>query len=413
MTSQPAASPAAPLAPEFTRARLIPRADYRDMQACVETALEILEICIRTVRGRDDLLEMAVANHPMRELMLSCADDEAEAIARFDAFVDDDGVMRFLEYNPGLCGGAFNSYRAAKLYLETPDGQALSRQSPLEAVDTPRLFVDAVWTGCRNQTGRDAGVVALIWPGQAPAGEAVPREMAAFETLQAERGGRFLMLPWETVDRRGDALWSGDTRLDAVFMMDWEAMSWGATHLAGSLPQTWVANTVGSGVFRGGKHLFAVMSDPELGAPLSGDQRAFVERHIPWTRMLKRGDDTSPAAKALREHARDQRQDLILKPSLGRGGKGIIAGWDVSEAEWEAAITSPTADSCLMQQRVYPRLEDPFDDRVPPGEKVLADLCMFIWDNKHADGIVSRAAQSWLLNVAAGEAKAVPVLVQG
>ena len=61
-----------------------------------------------------------------------------------------------------------------------------------------------------------------------------------------------------------------------------------------------------------------------------------------------------------------------------------------------------------MQQRVYPRLEDPFDDRVPPGEKVLADLCMFIWDNKHADGIVSRAAQSWLLNVAAGEAKAVP-----
>ena len=412
--TETATSPAAPPpAPEFTRARLIPRADYRDIQACVATALEILEVCIDTVRGRPELVEMAVANHALRETMLGCIDDEVESIARFDAFVDDDGVMRFLEYNPGLCGGAFNSYRAANLYLQTAEGQTLAAQTGLEAIDTPQFFVDALWKGCRRQTGRDAEVAALVWPGEAPAGEAIPREMAAFSAMQTARGGQFLMLAARDVTRRHGALWADETRIDAAFIMDWEAMGERARPLAGAMPRTSMANTVGSGVFRGGKHLFAVMSDPELGAPLSPAQRAFVEKHVPRTRMLKRGDDDSKAAKTLREIARDQRQELILKPSLGRGGKGIIAGWDVTEAAWEAAITSPTANSCLMQQRVYPRLEEPFDSRLPPGEKVLADLCMFIWDNQRPDGIVSRAAQSWLLNVAAGEAKAVPVLVQG
>ena len=155
------------------------------------------------------------------------------------------------------------------------------------------------------------------------------------------------------------------------------------------------------------------MSDPELGAPLSPAQRAFVDKHIPWTRMLKRGDDGSAAARGLRDHARARQQDLILKPSLGRGGEGIMAGWAVGAEAWNTAISAPQADSFLIQQRVSPRLEEPFDDRTQPGEKIFADLCMFVWDNKHADGIVSRAASGWLLNVSAGEAKAVPVLIQG
>jgi hypothetical protein len=214
------------------------------------------------------------------------------------------------------------------------------------------------------------------------------------------------------VERRGDALFTGERRIDAAFVMDWRETGVTSPWLMAPHPGTWMANSLGGTIFRGGKHLYAVMSDPTLGAPYTPEQRAWIDKHIPWTRMLPRADATDAAAAELRALALARQQELIMKPSLGRGGFGIVAGWAVSEAEWSAAIASPMADSFLIQERVFPRLEDPFDGSVPADEKVFADLCMFVWGNRRADGLVSRASRGWLLNVSAGEAKAVPVLVQ-
>jgi len=399
-----------PVAAEFTRAKVIPRADYRALQDCVSTALEILEVCIATVRQRPDLQRMAVANHRFADDLLQFVDDRIEAIARFDAFVDIEGTLRFLEYNPGLCGGAFNSYRAAASYLDSRDGRRLSAASRLEAVPTPAYFADAVVEAARDVTGREVSTVALIWPDEPPA--ETPREMAAFAAELAPRGSALLMLAGSQVERRGGGLWAGGHRIDAAFVMDWEAMGLEANVLAAPLAETWIANTIGSGVFRGGKYLYAVMSDPSLGAPLSPQQRAWVDRHIPWTRMLPRGDAPGAAAEDLRRQVRERQRELIIKPSLGRGGAGVLAGWAVSENQWRDAILSPSADSYLVQERVFPQMEAAFDNRGPPGESVFADLCMFVWGNRRAEGIVSRASRGWLLNVSAGEAKAVPVLVQ-
>jgi len=397
-------------APEFIRARVVSRAEYTALQSCVITALEVLEISIATVRARPDLQAKAVAGHPYAEALLGLINDPVEAIARFDAFVDPEGTLRFLEYNPGLCGGAFNAYRAAQVYLASEAGRQAARSARLEAVDTARLFVDSVWTACRETRGRDARVAALIWPSAAPA--ELSREMMAFGTLQSARGGALLSLAADQVERREGALWAGADRIDAAFVMDWEAMGLDARALALPLSDTWVANSLGSTIFRGGKHLFAIMSDPALGAPFSDEQRAWIERHIPWTRMLPPAQATDKASVALRRDAIERQAELIIKPSLGRGGKGILAGWSASESEWRAALERPDADAFIIQQRVSPRLEDPFDAGAPKGAKVFADLCMFIWGNRTADGLVSRAAPGWLLNVNAGQAKAVPVLIR-
>ncbi len=395
-------------AAEFSRALVIDRVEYRALRECVRTALEILEIAVGTVRADPKLQAMAVANYPHGDKFAAFIDDPVEAIGRFDAFVDTDGVLRFLEYNPGICGGAFNSYRAAQVFLESEPGRRLARTARLEATPTPDLYVEAVREGCREAIGRDALTVALIFAGEP---EAPSREMAAFAAGLGLRGGECVSVSVEDVTRRDGALWFGDRRIDAAFVMNWADMNWAGNPLIAPLTQTWMANTLGAAVFRGGKHLYAVMSDPSLGAPLDAAQRAWVDKHIPWTRMLPTGAATDPAAKALRTLVLERQKDLIIKPSLGRGGKGIVAGWAVSEAAWREAVDSPTADSCLVQERVFPRLEAPFDDS-PPDQLVFADLCMFIWGNRRPEGIVSRASRGWLLNVSAGEAKAVPVLIR-
>jgi hypothetical protein len=403
-TPEPTASP-----PEFIRAKLVDRVEYVAMKACVTTALEILEVSIAVVRSRPDLQALAVAGHPYAGILLGLIDDPVEAIARFDAFVDTEGTLRFLEYNPGLCGGAFNAYRAASMYLES-EARRRTQPSQLEAVNTAELFVDTVWSACRQALEREARIAALIWPGAAA--RELSREMAAFQALQRARGGVLLSIGADKIERRDGGLWCGKDRIDAAFVMDWEAMGVAARALALPLSDTWVANSLGSTIFRGGKHLFAVMSDPALGAPFTKSQRLWIERHIPWTRMMPpvhAGDD---AAKSLRRDIIARQADLIIKPSLGRGGKGILAGWAASAGEWRAALERPDADAFIIQQRVSPRLEEPFDADAPEGAKVFADLCMFIWGNRTAEGLVSRASDGWLLNVNAGQAKAVPVLIR-
>jgi hypothetical protein len=398
-------------APEFTRARVISRDDYAALQACVTTALDVLEVSIAHVRARPDLQATAVAAHPHAAALLSLVDDPVEAIARFDAFVDAEGVLRFLEYNPGLCGGAFNAYRAGRVFLDSEAGRKLAAEAALEVVDTPRMFIESVWKACRDTLGRDGRVAALIWPDAAPA--ALSREMEAFAAMQAERGGALLSVGADEVQRHAGALWFGDTRIDAAFVMDWEAMGMAARPLAAPLSDTWIANSLGSGIFRGGKHLFAVMSDPALGAPFTPEQRRWIDRHIPWTRLLPPPQARDENAEALRALAIGRQAEMIIKPSLGRGGKGILAGWAASEDDWRGALERPDADAFIMQERVLPRLEEPFDPAAQSGARVFADLCMFVWDNRIAAGLVSRAAPGWLLNVNAGEARAVPVLVQG
>ena len=166
---------------------------------------------------------MAVACHSLRDVIGQFIDDPIESIARFDAFVDDRGTLRFLEYNPGLCGEALNAYRDARLFLESEAAQNLARGAPLEAVPTPTYFTQAVVDAYRDHTGRDPAMVALVWHDDPPT--ETPREMAAFARALSALGIDFIMTAGVHVERRGNALWAGERLIDAAFVPDWKAMA--------------------------------------------------------------------------------------------------------------------------------------------------------------------------------------------
>lgn len=103
------------------------------------------------------------------------------------------------------------------------------------------------------------------------------------------------------------------------------------------------------------KGCLALLSGTRSRQAFSPGERELIDSILPWTRALARyGTDQ----RDIIEQCRDNRRDLILKPYAGHGGAGIVAGWKVSDREWnDALVQAGRAGGCVVQRRVIPRDE--------------------------------------------------------
>lgn len=103
------------------------------------------------------------------------------------------------------------------------------------------------------------------------------------------------------------------------------------------------------------KRWLAYLSDPRLGLRLDPEERALVDRLLPWTRALD--PDTARTDPELWQLVLADREHLVLKPDDGYGGQGITFGWTVEQQEWEQAVDEAAARGSIAQRRVVPRTE--------------------------------------------------------
>jgi hypothetical protein len=98
------------------------------------------------------------------------------------------------------------------------------------------------------------------------------------------------------------------------------------------------------------KGLLALLHDPLLRDRLDDGLRSLIDAHVPWTGILgpAPGPGTPPG---LRERARLQPEQWVLKPLRSHGGQGIVTGWTVSQREWEAALEA--AHGHVLQRRIH------------------------------------------------------------
>jgi uncharacterized circularly permuted ATP-grasp superfamily protein len=115
----------------------------------------------------------------------------------------------------------------------------------------------------------------------------------------------------------------------------------------------------------------------------------------------------------LLEWVADHRADLVLKPTNDYGGQGVVLGWEVDQAAWEAALKAALAAPHIIQQRVpvpeadFPSLVDGRLDLSPR----LVDVDPYVWGGADIEGGGVRLSTSSLLNVSAGGGSAVPLMV--
>lgn len=119
------------------------------------------------------------------------------------------------------------------------------------------------------------------------------------------------------------------------------------------------------GELYGNKGCLALLHDPAFHGAFSDAERALIDRLVPWTGAVD---------GRVHDYALSHREELVLKPNGGTGGTGVVAGWQLSDEAWAAALASARQDGAVVQRRVIPRTEpvvDPASGQVTDWHAVL------------------------------------------
>jgi hypothetical protein len=386
------------------RPKFVSESDYRRLVAGGRIALELFGRAERHVRADAALRQSLIGSHPYAPLIEAHLDHDIESVGRLDALVDAAGRFRFIEYNAGLCGGAFCSEGVAEIFLDSPMMARLEDHHSLRFVGLRDRYLQVLVEGFRRARRRPPGNLAVILPpGAAGLRFAQNAELNALVAFARQNG---LAARFTGLDDMAE-----DGGIDIAIVVDW------ATTLAACPPQhrllqcrarsgTWIANSLGASVLRSGKHLLAVLSDPARGLTLPAHERSWVDAHIPWSRML---------AADLADWVRANRRSLVLKPCFSMGGRGVVLGWECGRDEWELAVDRALLTPSIVQERVVTVPEIyPVATAAGAGRSALAgDICVYTWAGAEVGGLYCRVSEAGLLNLSAPEGSLVPAFVVG
>jgi hypothetical protein len=106
----------------------------------------------------------------------------------------------------------------------------------------------------------------------------------------------------------------------------------------------------------GNKGTLAMLSEFAGDASVfSAQERAVIERVLPWSRMLgRRGAESD---ERFISECMQRRESLVFKPTGLFGGEGVLIGREVDPGTWREALAASTQTGCLVQEIVQPNVE--------------------------------------------------------
>lgn len=345
----------------------------------------------------------------------------ASPTSRLDAFyvpgVGDAG-LKFTEYNAETPAGAAFNDALSRAFLALPGMQAFARDHVVLPIPAAPGVVDVLlqaWQAWRG-THEQPQVCILDW-------KEVPtaNEFVLFEREFAGRGiPVFIGDPRDAVYANGRLTVAGRP---VTFIYKRVLIDELVTHLGEENAvfhavrdrAVCMVNPLRCKLLHK-KASLAVLSDERQAPLLSDAESRAVQAHVPWTRVVEArhtqyrdsagGDRTVDLLPFIAE----RRETMVLKPNDEYGGKGIVLGWTVDDATWQAAIQTALGEPYIVQERVvvpsepWPAL---VDGALHIGDRML-DTAPFLSNGTVMNGCLTRIATDALLNVTAGGGSNVP-----
>ncbi|TDP96800.1 hypothetical protein [Labedaea rhizosphaerae] len=274
------------------------------------------------------------------------------------------GRFRLLELNVCSAVGGIDSAHIPPALLRVPAFRAFAEAHGLGFTDSGRMLADAL----RAAAAAGDPTVAFVcpdgeWPGHQGHLESYAEVLAGF-------GLRAVTGEISAVRDRGGRLELGGERVDVIvrFLSDAELI---AASGPGSAGETILrAHEEGRVVLWTGlenqrvnnKGALALLADDAVREALTGAEARLVDDVLPWTRRLADTETTVGGEPVgLLEHCRAERESLLLKPSFGHGGRGLVIGWQTDDATWARCLADGVRDAWIVQERVLPDPEPVVD----------------------------------------------------
>ncbi|EFL09481.1 MULTISPECIES: glutathionylspermidine synthase family protein [Actinomycetes] len=281
---------------------------------------------------------------------------------RADLYFDGDR-FRTLEFNLGSpVGGLQVASISRALYGSNEHMRDFVQSEALELED-PLPALAAMLRAFAADHGRDPVVAVMDGPASYAATE--PHLAGIARGL---RGQGIEAFACSTADVRdtGTSLRAAGRHFSLVYrfftlneMTDSVAASEHAAQLLGAFRTYGVpVFTPLSGVLFSNKTVLAMLHSKRLLGSLSAAESEAVREVLPWTHVLADEEvEVRGAQENLLEYARQHRDSLVIKPSDGLGGQGVVLGNQVSSPEWEAALREGVVHEHVLQERIAPPVE--------------------------------------------------------
>jgi uncharacterized circularly permuted ATP-grasp superfamily protein len=400
----------------FLRPHLIER---RHWDVLRHEGRQVLEIAARAARhafGGDVRRLFAFLGTPDAEARYVAHDPGPPdvVLSRLDAFLTEAGP-RFIEINSDAPAGFGYGDRMAAVFEELPVFRRFAEGERIRYEPSMPTLVRTVLETYRAQRGPGDPVVGIVdWADvKTRADQEILRE--AFETA----GVRCVLADPRDLSARGGRLVGPDGGIDVVYR---RAVLTELVQREGEVRGFLDAYLADAGVFVNtfrcrlseDKAFFAVLTDEAYDELFTADERALLQRAVPWTRKMEerrtrkdgREIDLVPWVAA-------NRWALVLKPAHGYGGDSVLVGTECDDRAWQVAVERSLGAPWVVQERVdIP--EEPFPV-IENGELRLTPLKVNVnpFYVAGADvGAVTRCSRSAVINVSAGGGS-LPTFVVG
>lgn len=369
---------------------------------------EALECLYRAARGSAELRRKLGVSTWQDQLIGAEPANVPPAVGRLDGFLGCDDQLRMIEFNPAP-GGTYEVHALSQLFAATPAMQSLSRYAPRWPDPLEAAYRMLLANYARAERPTRVNVAVLGW-GEAP-------NIGEIQRLAHHLTQRGLLIrPVQAEDAwelHSAGLWLDDFRVDLLLFLDPMQLGdflsrTGPTHPVFRAVREGYCGFFG-GLFRtlflASKRVFAALSDPTFRSLIPSELHAALQASIPWTRIVREGRTTHASGEVdLLEFVATHRAELVLKPALEHGGKGVVLGWRASAAEWDQALAQALSDGGVVQERVEAP-EDTFplwEDGKLVFRELFWDLNPFVWRGQTAEGYLVRVGSDPLLNTSAG-----------
>ena len=336
----------------------------------------------------------------MAELLLTEPSGLAETICRGD-FVDTPEGLRCLEWNAGNLG-AWQNLALSPLLLVgeelAPFFAALGGE--LRWIDAPRRLLRHTVACCLARPGLiDRELNVLVVAGAPPSDPAThPQESyrQSFREVLAELAPRLdgdirVATPAE-VDSWSGPLRVGGRRFHAVIEQN-DAVNPPDLYRAFKSGELMLMTGPASLILGDKRNLALLFADAD-SPRFNAAERALIEAHVPWTRLLCPGAAVWRGREVdLVRTVRAGRAELVLKKGLSVGGREVVVGPAVDDAAWQAAVYAALAEGGWIVQDLVDLLPYVFQTGEAGWAPHRVIWGMFVFGDEPAGMLVRMAAR--------------------
>lgn len=363
-----------------------------------------------------------------RQFRLTDREDELLAVdpgypspsptSRFDSFFVSDDELLFTEFNTETPAGAGYSDALAEVFYGLPVFQEFQRTHRVFPIPARPGVLHALLDSFRRWRGNtsDSPRVAILDWREVPTFS----EFVIFYDYFKAMGVEARIIDPRDCEYRDGKLTCGDYHITLIYkrvliaeLLDREGIDGPVVRAVRDQAVCMVNSFRCKILFK--KASLAVLSDERNAALFSADQHAAIRRHIPWTRVVEERKTVAPDGTPidLIPWTLANRNTLVLKPNDDYGGKGIILGWTVDQALWEASVKMALTTPYVVQKKVRLPFE-PFPSFEDGSLHVLdrmLDTNPYVAFDSFMHGCLTRISTEALVNVTAGGGSTVPTFL--